>query len=167
MKKVDENYIYVREMGYKTVNWKFSEIKWSRFADFIKKELVNPHINLLWYQDARDDIKNLKPKELDEPEESEDERHPDENLEEQQTKADLGNKNENVGDEIDDGDDVVLDAGDGASDERFRLVFEEGTNSKIDVKEANKGDVEEEESDPIFGLGDELYPDTPLESDEE
>ncbi|KAF2562369.1 hypothetical protein F2Q70_00015037 [Brassica cretica] len=63
-----------------------------------------------------------KPREDDEGEESEDEQPLAEEEDEIQQEAD---KN-------DDGEEVVVDAGDGANDERFKSVFEEGAKTTAD-----------------------------------
>ncbi|XP_024006165.1 uncharacterized protein LOC112082847 [Eutrema salsugineum] len=100
---------------------------------------------------SESDVDVERPKEDEEPEQSEDEKH-DEGYEaegEDQDQADgeaefddnmvegrdandagdgaakgLGNENTNL---VDEGDEVYLDAGDGANDDRFQSVFEEGS----------------------------------------
>lgn len=75
---------------------------------------------------------------------------------------------------VDEGDDVVIDAGNGGDDDRFQSVFEEGEkrNAELDettrkLAEEQAAEEKEEETDPEFGLEDVNYPYTPLDTDEE
>lgn len=119
-----------------------------------------------YYPDGDDDCDD-RPREDGEGEQSDDE-HPV--AEEEDVVKENKKANEN-----DDGDDVVVDAGDGATDERFKTVFEEGAKTAADFMASQMRDNEENgeeareaaESDDEDRLGDVIYPDTPLESDEE
>ncbi|CAA7052253.1 unnamed protein product [Microthlaspi erraticum] len=119
-----------------------------------------------------------RPKEDEEPEQSEDEMHEEEvgngdEMHEEQP----GNEDETMaegGANVDDGEDVVEDAGDGRNDDRFRSLFEEGSCAKpvkeayenLEEKEAAEREAEESEEECVIEE-DAEYPDTPLESDEE
>ncbi|WZY86535.1 hypothetical protein YC2023_032919 [Brassica napus] len=84
-------------------------------------------------------------------------------------------QNKGVRNLVNDGDEVILDAGNGGDDNRFQSLFEEGTRRSPKLNEVTrtlaaeqaKEERDEEESDPEFGLEDVQYPDTPLSSDEE
>ncbi|XP_010462188.1 PREDICTED: uncharacterized protein LOC104742831 [Camelina sativa] len=75
---------------------------------------------------------------------------------------------------VDDGDDVVLDAGDGGDDERFKSLFEEGSRAtpdkesykNLEEQEEEQREAEDSEQECVVEE-DAEYPDTPLESDEE
>ena len=69
-----------------------------------------------------------KPREDDEGEESEDEQPLAEEEDEIQQEAGV----QQEADKNDDGEEVVVDAGDGANDERFKSVFEEGAKTTAD-----------------------------------
>ncbi|CAA7021462.1 unnamed protein product [Microthlaspi erraticum] len=118
------------------------------------------------------------PKEDEEPEQSEDEMHEQEvgNGDEMHEEG-IGNEDATMAEacaNVDDGSDVVEDAGDGRNDDRFRSVFEEGSSSKpameayrnIEEKEAAEREAEESEEECVIE-GDAEYPYTPLKSDEE
>lgn len=112
-----------------------------------------------------------RPREDDEGEESEDEQPLAE--EEERVQQEAGVQQE--ADKNDDGDEVVVDAGDGANDERFKSVFEEGAKSAATMKASQIRESEEigdeareaAESDEEDRTGDAKYPDTPVESEEE
>ncbi|XP_010506953.1 PREDICTED: uncharacterized protein LOC104783505 [Camelina sativa] len=261
MKKVEDDYNYLHELGCKIVFWKLAEVGWVKFEDCCRTECVKAPISIIWFKDAREEMKMLQyvfdssnfdmpelhssakstgeidvfiehgcpdhligsvdgtsimaegmgekgyeadedermeeemdyesgndddrpPKEEDDPEESEDETHVvekevDNNEKEVVSGTDMLNENQNESKgqtEIDDGDDVVIDAGNGANDDRFQTVFEEGTKTtteldeamrKLAEEDAQKQKDEEEETDPEFGLEDVNYPYTPIESEEE
>lgn len=129
------------------------------------------------YSDSEEEID--RPKEDEEPEQSEDEMIEEEAAnEDEMPEEEAVNRDETVAKEgdmnVDDGDDVVEDAGDGRNDDRFRSVFEEGSRSKpameayqnVEEKEAAEREAAESDEERVI---DEhvVYPDTPLESDEE
>ncbi|XP_010498104.1 PREDICTED: uncharacterized protein LOC104775860 [Camelina sativa] len=255
MKKEDDGYNYICELGCKSISWKLSEIRWLKFEKFIQSVDVTTPISLVWFKEASEETKMMKyvfdktsddmlelrfsaeaagevdvylehdckwevdggyepdedeiraeegseygndnsdeddkpPKEDDEPEESEDETPAGDGenekgkfgddldeIQEQETVNQNGSEGLNANQiEVDDGDEVVIDAGDGRDDDRFQSVFEEGSriNAELDnatrklaEEQATERREEEVETDPEFGLEDSKYPDTPLESEEE
>ncbi|XP_024016081.1 HIV Tat-specific factor 1 homolog [Eutrema salsugineum] len=149
--------------------------------------------NVKYMSDSDVDVKRSK--EDEEPEQSEDERHDegydaegedqdqaggeaefDDNLAEGRdanvSAAEVnGNENRN---QVDEGDEIILDAGDGANDDRFKSVFEEGstvipdreTYKNTDEEDANEREAAD--SDEEYVLEENAhYPDTPVESEEE
>ncbi|KAJ4885399.1 protein PFC0760c-like [Raphanus sativus] len=84
-------------------------------------------------------------------------------------------QNKDVRNVMSNGDEVILDAGNGGDDNRLQSLFEEGTRRSPKLNEVTrnlaaeqaKEERDEEESDPDFALEDVQYPDTPLSSDEE
>uniref|UniRef100_A0A1J3J840 Uncharacterized protein n=1 Tax=Noccaea caerulescens TaxID=107243 RepID=A0A1J3J840_NOCCA len=91
-------------------------------------------------EDSENEVE--KPKEAEEPEEFEDEIHEEEKEAENQIENvtgegvavgesdDTGAVNEDVeGENADEGDEVVLDAGNGGNDDRFKSLFDEGTKT--------------------------------------
>ncbi|WZZ31942.1 hypothetical protein YC2023_015343 [Brassica napus] len=98
-------------------------------------EKLMSSIDLVWYKLPSEDMKDLngeeclnKPREDDEGEESEDEQPLAEEEDEIQQEAGV----QQEADKNDDGEEVVVDAGDGANDERFKSVFEEGAKTTAD-----------------------------------
>ncbi|CAH2045006.1 unnamed protein product [Thlaspi arvense] len=168
MAKEDEDYNYREKLGFKTLFWKLSEIKWLKFEEFISdmehlssaaKSAGEVDVFLEHscggdeidggYEPDQDegmveegdesgddnsDEDNRPPKEDDDPEESEDEAPVKEkekdgnclnemkNQEDENQNVEEGlmeNQNANVRlPEIDEGDDVIIDVGNGGDDDR-------------------------------------------------
>ncbi|CAA7047710.1 unnamed protein product [Microthlaspi erraticum] len=152
-----------------------------------RQEGENATVNDLSEREDEDDNSESdegidRPKEDEEPEQSEyeiheedvgngDEMHEEEPGNEDETMAEGG---ANVDDGEDVVEDVVEDVGDGRNDARCRSLFEEGSSAKpvkeayenLEEKEAAEREAEESEEECVIEE-DAEYPDTPLESDEE
>lgn len=54
MKKIDEDYEYLGELGRKYVEWKIDDIVWDMFVDFCKEEaIIRAHVGLIWYKSEK------------------------------------------------------------------------------------------------------------------
>lgn len=60
MKKVEDDYNYLQELGSSSVSWKLTEIVWNQFDDFIRPVCVTAPISLIWFKEAREEMKMVK-----------------------------------------------------------------------------------------------------------
>lgn len=60
MGKENDNFNYREELGYKTVFWKLSEIKWLKFEEFIRSQRMKMLLKLIWFKKASEEMNMMK-----------------------------------------------------------------------------------------------------------